>query len=59
MKLPVCIPHLFWQLYIMQDDQIGQIFAFWAIVFVGQICENNSSSPNFRAMNFSTEKIMH
>jgi hypothetical protein len=32
-----------------QGDQIGRIFAFWVIVFFGQLFENFQSSANFRA----------
>jgi hypothetical protein len=36
-----------------QGDQIGRIFARWAIVYFGQFFENCRSSPNFRAAIFS------
>jgi hypothetical protein len=29
-----------------QGDQIGRIFACWAIVYLGQVFENYKSSPN-------------
>jgi hypothetical protein len=32
-----------------QGDQIGRIFAQWAIVYFGQFFENHKSSPNFCA----------
>jgi hypothetical protein len=32
---------------VEQGDQIGRIFALWAIVFFGQFFENFISSPNF------------
>jgi hypothetical protein len=35
-----------------QGDQIGRIFAHWAIVFFGQIFENCRSSANSLAMYF-------
>jgi hypothetical protein len=34
---------------LCQGDQIGRIFAFWVIVYYGQFCENDISSPNFWA----------
>jgi hypothetical protein len=30
-----------------QDDQIGRIFAHWAIAYFGQFFENYRSNPNF------------
>jgi hypothetical protein len=35
-----------------QGDQIGRIFAFWAIVFFGQNLENYRNSANFWATFF-------
>jgi hypothetical protein len=29
-----------------QGDQVGRIFAYWAIVYFGQFLENHRSSPN-------------
>jgi hypothetical protein len=31
---------------------IGRIFAYWALVYFGQFCENNISIPNFWATCF-------
>jgi hypothetical protein len=36
-----------------QGDQIGQIFAYWAIVYFGQFFENDIISPNFWATLFN------
>jgi hypothetical protein len=30
-----------------KGDQIGRIFAHWAIVYFGQFLDNNKSRPNF------------
>jgi hypothetical protein len=35
-----------------QGDQIGRIFAKWAIVYFGYIFKNFSSNPDFRAASF-------
>jgi hypothetical protein len=35
----------------MQGDQIGRIFAEWAIVFFGQFFENYGSAPKFWAIH--------
>jgi sulfur relay (sulfurtransferase) DsrC/TusE family protein len=34
---------------LAQGEQIGRIFAHWAIVFFGQFFENYEGSPKFRA----------
>jgi hypothetical protein len=41
-----------------QGDQIGRIFAYWAIVSFGRFKENFRSNPNFWAI-FSTVKVKH
>jgi hypothetical protein len=38
-----------------QGDQIGRIFAGWAIVFFVQLFKNNRSSPHFLATLFHGE----
>jgi hypothetical protein len=40
------------QLNVNQGDQIGRIFAHWAIVYFGQIFETLKSSPYFLATSF-------
>jgi hypothetical protein len=40
-----------------QGDQIGRIFAFWAIVYSGQVFENNKSSQIFGP--FLSTAVMH
>jgi hypothetical protein len=35
-----------------QGDQIGRIFAYWAIVYFGQFSENYRSSPQLRGYFF-------
>jgi hypothetical protein len=42
---------------VTQGDQIGQIFASWAMVFVGQFFSKLHRSHNFRLL-FSFEKLM-
>jgi hypothetical protein len=41
----------------LQGDQIGRIFAFWAIFFFGQFFETYKSSPIFLATDFFHVKI--
>jgi hypothetical protein len=38
--------------------KIGQIQALWAIVFLGQFCEKNRSSPKFRASFLPWQNII-
>jgi hypothetical protein len=40
-----------------QSDQMGRVFAHWAIFCFGQFLENYRSSPIFCA-TFSTVKVM-
>jgi hypothetical protein len=42
-----------------QGDQIGRIFAYWAIVYLGQIFESYISSPNYRATFFNVFSFMY
>jgi hypothetical protein len=44
--------------YIIQGDQIGQILAHCAIVFLGQFFENYRRSPKF-CYFYTTDKAMH
>jgi hypothetical protein len=46
--------HLPW----LQGDQIGRIFAQWAIIYYGQFLENYRCSPHFW-VTFSPFKAMH
>jgi hypothetical protein len=39
-----------------QCDQIGRIFAYWAIIFVGKSFKNYTRSPNSRAAFFPPKK---
>jgi hypothetical protein len=41
-----------------QGDQIGRIFAFWAIVFSGQFFENKRSSPKLWATIFRSKNYV-
>jgi hypothetical protein len=41
-------------LVLLQGDQIGRIFALWAIVCFGQFLKNNSNSPQFWATFFQS-----
>jgi hypothetical protein len=43
----------------VQGDQIGRIFAFWAIVFFGVLYEKYKCSPNFCATFFSSVKVQY
>jgi hypothetical protein len=40
-----------------QGDQIGRIFAYWAVAFLGQCFVNYSISPRFRAIVFASVKL--
>jgi hypothetical protein len=42
-----------------QGDQIGRIFAYWAIVFFWQFFWKLQKEPKFLGNFFSTEKAMH
>jgi hypothetical protein len=44
-----CFYFLPWKRTRDQGDQIGRIFAYWAIVYFGQFIENYGSSPDFCA----------
>jgi hypothetical protein len=48
----------FYQRWIQEGDQIGRIFAHWAIVFFGQFFEHYRSSPNFPA-TFIHKKVAY
>jgi hypothetical protein len=41
-----------------QGDQIGRIFAHWAIVYFGQFFENDRRSLNFLATFFHDENFV-
>jgi hypothetical protein len=40
-----------------QGDQIGRIFAYWAIVYFGQFYENYKRIPNFLGNFFPPQKL--
>jgi hypothetical protein len=40
-----------------QGDQIGRIFAYWAIVYLGHFLKNTKELLNFQA-NYYTVKVM-
>jgi hypothetical protein len=42
-----------------QGDQIGRIFAHWAIVFFGRFFENDKSSIRHFLVTFSTVMAVH
>jgi hypothetical protein len=42
-----------------QGDQIGRIFAYWAIVYSVKFIENYRSSPNFLGYYFHWEKVKY
>jgi hypothetical protein len=48
---------LFILLHLRQGDQIGRIFAYWAIVYFGQFILNYRSRPNVRTTFFQQKKM--